>query len=173
MTLTVGVSIAIPEPYGEFLRQKRRSFGDPGADRIPSHITLAPPLEIDPERVEELAADLAELAQVCQPFVVRLLGTGTFRPTSPVAFVAISEGIAQIEMLADGVLAAIDAPKPEFPFHPHVTIAHHVDDQTLDRALSELRDFECSFEVGSIHLYRDDPVSGWQPTHEFGFGQGE
>ena len=170
MTVTVGVSIAIPEPYGEFLREQRRAFGDLAADRIPSHITLAPPLVIEPHQTESLAEDLAELAQVCEPFRVRLLGTGTFRPVSPVVFVAISEGIAQIEMLAEGVLHAVEAPQADFPFHPHVTVAHNVDDEVLDLALRELRDFECEFEVNAIHLYVDDPESGWTPTHTFTFG---
>ncbi|HPU13484.1 MAG TPA: 2'-5' RNA ligase family protein [Aeromicrobium sp.] len=170
MTVIVGVSIAIPEPFGEFLREKRRSFGDLEADRIPTHITLAPPLVIEPDQRDSLAEDLAELAQVCAPFNIRLLGTGTFRPISPVVFVAISEGIAQIEMLAEGVRNAIEAPQAEFPFHPHVTVAHNVDDQALDLALRDLRDFECEFAVDAVHLYVDDPETGWQPTHTFAFG---
>lgn len=170
MTITVGVSIAIPEPYGELLRDKRRSFGDELADRIPSHITLAPPLVVDEGGVATLTHDLAELADVFEPFTVSLLGTGTFRPISPVVFIAVSEGIAQIETLAEGVRKAIGAPEPEFPFHPHVTIAHNVPDAALDEALRDLIDFRCSFEVDAIHLYVDDPERGWLPTSRFPLG---
>lgn len=170
MTVTVGVSIAIPDPYGEHLRARRRSFGDVLADRIPSHITLAPPLVVEHDGVEAFAEDLRELAEVFQPFTVSLLGTGTFRPMSPVVFVAVSEGIAQIEVLAEGVRKAIDAPVPEFPFHPHVTVAHHLPDEALDRALTELSDFRASFVVDAIHLYVDDAERGWVPTHRFDLG---
>lgn len=170
MTITVGVSIAIPEPHGELLRDKRRSFGDEMADRIPSHITLAPPLVVDEGGVESLAHDLAELADVFQPFTVSLLGTGTFRPISPVVFIAVSEGIAQIETLAEGVRKAIGAPDPEFPFHPHVTIAHNVPDAALDEALHDLIDFRCSFDVDAFHLYVDDAEQGWLPTSTFPLG---
>lgn len=170
MTITVGVSIAIPEPHGEALRDKRRSFGDEMADRIPSHITLAPPLLVEEDGVDGLAEDLRELAEVFQPFTVSLLGTGTFRPISPVVFIAVSEGIAQIETLAEGVRKTIGAPEPEFPFHPHVTVAHNLEDEALDRALADLRDFRASFVVDAIHLYVDDAERGWVPTHTFGLG---
>lgn len=170
MTITVGVSIAIPEPHGEALRDKRRSYGDVLADRIPSHITLAPPLLIDEASIESLGEDLRELTDVFEPFTVSLLGTGTFRPISPVVFIAVSEGIAQIETLAEGVRKAIGAPDPQFPFHPHVTVAHNLEDESLDRALADLRDFRASFVVDAIHLYVDDAERGWVPTHRFGLG---
>lgn len=170
MTITVGVSIAIPEPWGEFLRGKRASYGDVLADRIPSHITLAPPLVVEESEVESLAADLRELAEVFTPFTVSLLGTGTFRPISPVVFVAVSEGIASIETLAEGVRKTVAAPEQEFPFHPHVTVAHHLSDDRLDHALEDLSDFRTSFTVDAIHLYLDDAERGWVPTHRFPLG---
>lgn len=170
MNITVGVSIAIPEPYGEELRRMRRSFGDIMADRIPSHITLAPPLVVDAAGSQALGEDLRELAEVFHPFTVSLLGTGTFRPISPVVFVAVSEGIAQIETLAEGVRKAIDAPEPEFPFHPHVTVAHNLPDDALDVARDGLSDFRCTFEVDAIHLYVDDVDRGWVPTDRFPLG---
>lgn len=170
MTITVGVSIAIPDPHGEALREKRRSYGDVMAHRIPSHITLAPPLLIDEADIDAFGEDLRELAEVFQPFTVSLSGTGTFRPISPVVFVAVSEGIAQIETMAEGVRKAIGAPEPEFPFHPHVTVAHNLDDDALDRAFADLADFRASFLVEAIHLYVDDAERGWVPTHRFGLG---
>lgn len=170
VTVTVGVSIAVPDPYGEHLREQRRAFGDVLADRIPTHITLAPPLHVEKDGVEAFAEDLRELTEVYEPFQVSLLGTGTFRPISPVVFIAVSEGIAQIEVLAEGVRKAIGAPVPEFPFHPHVTVAHNLEDAALDRAMTELSDFRCSFVVDAIHLYVDDAERGWVPTHHFGLG---
>ena len=32
----------------------------------------------------------------------------------------------------------------EFPYHPHVTIAHHLADDVLDRAFAELADFDAT-----------------------------
>ena len=43
---TVGVSIAVPEPYFSQLREMRRAAGDPQADAVPPHVTLIPPTEV-------------------------------------------------------------------------------------------------------------------------------
>ena len=55
----------------------------------------------------------------------------------------------------------------EFPFHPHVTVAHHLSDDQLDRAFDDLAEFDCTFEVTDFHLYVHDDVAGWQPTRDF------
>ena len=54
-----------------------------------------------------------------------------------------------------------------FPYHPHVTVAHHLDDEVMDRAFTELADFDCAFEVVGFHLYVHDEDEGWRPTREF------
>ncbi|NEE18013.1 2'-5' RNA ligase family protein, partial [Streptomyces sp. SID7499] len=46
-TVTLGVSIAVPEPYGSLLQDRRASFGDPAAFGIPTHVTLLPPTEAE------------------------------------------------------------------------------------------------------------------------------
>lgn len=140
------------------------------ADRIPSHITLAPPLVIALANLDEVVTRLSEVARDAEPFTVSLLGTGSFRPISPVVFVAVSEGIAEIELLAQSVWKALETPAAVFPFHPHVTVAHNVDEETLERAADELRDFHCQFDVTEVHLYIDDPDRGWLPTHAFSLG---
>ena len=108
-TSLVGVAVAIPEPWGAELEGWRASFGDPQASAIPAHITLLPPTR--------LSADVA-------PFPVLLRGTGTFRPVSPVVFVALASGIAGCEALEERVRSGPLARDLEFPYHPHVTVAH-------------------------------------------------
>src|SRR5215212_5804218 len=44
---TIGVSIAIPEPWATELQDYRTSVGDTTAAHIPTHITLIPPAEVD------------------------------------------------------------------------------------------------------------------------------
>jgi hypothetical protein len=48
-----------------------------------------------------------------------------------------------------------------------VTVAHHVDDDTLDRAFGDLETFECAFVVDRFHLYVHDDRAGWVPTRDF------
>ena len=98
---------------------------------------------------------------------MHLRGTGTFRPVSPVVFVTLVEGISQCEHLADVVRRGPLEVDLEYPYHPHVTVAHHLDDGRLDQAFAELAGFECEFEVDEFHLYVHDSEQGWQPTRDF------
>lgn len=170
--LTIGIAIPVPEPYGSQLREMRAGFGDPMAETVPSHVTLIPPVAYQPEELDGVHAALERAAATMPPFPMRLRGTGTFRPVSPVVFIAVSQGISYTEMLAKCVRRALDAPEPEFPFHPHVTIAHNLDDASLDRAYDELGTFECQFSVDEFALYHHDDIAGWVPQHTFALGSG-
>ena len=164
---TIGVAVAIPEPWGQQLQDYRISLGDETATRIPTHVTLVPPTEIADDELPAIEAHLAEVAARIQAFPVHLRGTGTFRPVSPVVFVSLVEGISQTEQLAAAVRRGPLATELDYPFHPHVTIAHHLDDAVLDRAFHELADFECTFVAEEFHLYLHDEQTGWAPDVDF------
>ena len=166
----MGVAIAVPEPYGSQLRSKRAGFGDPMAETVPSHVTLIPPTEVTRTDYTDVCTSLQGVASALQRFPMRLRGTGTFRPVSPVVFVTVSLGISHTEILAKAVRTQLGEPEPDFPFHPHVTVAHNLDDETLDRAYDALASFECSFEVQAFHLYLHDEADGWVPRQEFRLG---
>lgn len=170
MTAIVGVSIAIPEPHATHLREKRASYGDSQAAVVPSHITLAPPLTIDRAQLGDVVERLTAVAETLRPFRVNLRGTDTFRPVSPVVFVSVVDGHDEIERLAAAVVEALDAPEPDFPFHPHVTVAHNLPDEALDRAADDLAGFATDFEVDAFHLYVLDGEIGWVPTHALYLG---
>ena len=164
---TIGVALAIPEPWATELQDYRTSLGDQTATLIPTHITLVPPVEIDDDVLPAVEAHLADVAAFSDSFDVHLRGTGTFRPVSPVVFVTVAQGISNCEQLALRVRSGpLDVPLA-FPYHPHVTIAHHLEDDVLDKAFEELSGFECEFEAGEFHLYRHEEESGWRPTREF------
>jgi 2'-5' RNA ligase len=166
---TIGVAVAIPEPWATQLQDYRAGLGDETAAKIPTHITLVPPLEVD----DDLAAVVDHLtasATAVPPFGVHLRGTGTFRPVSPVVFVSLVEGISQVEQLAAAVRRGPLEVELTYPFHPHVTVAHHLDDARLDQAFAELAGFECEFDVDTFHLYVHDDAVGWQPAHDFRLG---
>ena len=164
---TIGVAIAVPEPWGAQLQDYRKALGDATAEGIPTHITLMPPFEARPDQMPVAEQHLAEASALNSSFKVHLRGTGTFRPISPVVFVVVVQGISQCEQLAFSVRRGPLATDLQFPYHPHVTIAHHLDDGRLDRAFDDLSDFECEFEADHFSLYVHDPEMGWQPTRDF------
>ncbi|GGD23938.1 2'-5' RNA ligase family protein [Nocardioides daphniae] len=163
---TIGVAIALPEPWATDLQQYRVDLGDETAYSIPTHITLIPPTEVGDD-LGDVVAHLEQVAASQRPFRIHLRGTGTFRPVSPVVFVAVADGIAGCEELAAGVRTGPLQVELEFPFHPHVTVAHHLDDASLDRAYDELASFDCAFEATEFHLYLHDDGNGWVPTKAF------
>lgn len=164
----IGILIDVPDPFGQHLCEVRADFGDPLAGTVPSHVTLVPPVEVTPERLETLDYALADAAAQIAPYSIRLRGTGTFRPVSPVVFITVSLGISYTEILAQRVRAAVGGVDLEFPYHPHVTVAQDLDDDRLDQAYEQLRDFECEFTVDQFSLYCREADGEWvrQSTFE-------
>lgn len=164
---TIGVALAIPEPWASELQDYRTSVGDTTATMIPTHITLIPPIEVPEDDLPEVEKHLTEVASATSAFCIHLRGTGTFRPVSPVVFVTVVDGISACEQLAAALRKGPLSVELQFPYHPHVTIAHHLPDEALDRAFTELADFESVFDAEEFHLYVHDEEKGWQPSRDF------
>jgi len=164
---TIGVAIPIPEPWGSQLQRFRESIGDPMAGHIPPHITLVPPVDLAPAVWPHVEAHLVAAADAVKPFEVHLRGTATFRPVSPVVFVALAEGISGCEGLERKVRSGPLGIDLNYPYHPHVTVAHEVDEAMLDRAFNELAAFEARFTVDSFTLFVHDDAVGWVARHTF------
>ncbi|NYE96469.1 2'-5' RNA ligase [Psychromicrobium silvestre] len=167
---SVGVVLALPEPYASELRRWRASFGDPLADVVPAHITLvtSTPTEDWPavlEHVRAVAADQRE-------FQVTLQGTGEFRPISPVVYLKVVEGFEDCVELHERLQRGVLERELSFPFHPHVTVAHDVSELGLDEAAERLSDYQASFPVRSMGLYEHDDDGVWQLQEELRFGGG-
>lgn len=168
---TIGVAIAIPEPFGSELQSWREKFGDPLARAIPTHVTLLPPTVVAAAALSEIEEHLRGVAETCEPFEIHLRGTGTFRPSSPVVFVTLAEGIAGCETLEAQVRSGPLAHRAlEFLYHPHVTVAHDISDAALTRAFDKLAQYEARFAVWGFSLYEHGADAVWRPLRDFSFG---
>jgi 2'-5' RNA ligase len=162
------VAIVIPSPYREELDAARDRY-EPAWGEMPAHVTVLPPIDVDVDAMPAVLRHLAAVAGSTSAFPVTLRGSGTFRPASPVVFVAVEEGAEAFERLEGRVRSGDMAVESRYPYHPHVTIAHDVGDEMLDRARDDLAPFEASIEVRSMGLY--EHVEGrWDLVREFGFG---
>jgi 2'-5' RNA ligase len=166
----IGVAIAIPEPWGAELQRWRRKFGDELAHAIPTHVTLLPPTVVDAARLPEIEAHLQAVAEAERRFTIHLRGTGTFRPVSPVVFIQLAEGIADCERVEAAVRSGPLRRRLTFYYHPHVTVAHDLDEAALDRAFTELATYEARFEVWGFSLYEHGPDGVWRPQRDYSFG---
>ena len=170
---TIGVAIAVPEPFASDLRRHRASFGDPQANTVPTHLTLLPPTDVDEADLPDVAKHLPGVAAANPPFDLHLRVTATFRPVSPVVFVAVAAGISECGLLAADVRTGPLQCDLRFPFHPHVTVAHHLPDEVMDRAFDALSSYGCRFCVDSFVLFSHDSTHGWLPQHEFSLARTE
>jgi 2'-5' RNA ligase len=171
-TTTIGVAITVPEPWGSQLQDYRASLGDRTAGGIPTHITLMPPFETGLDDLPRIEQHLAEASACASAFRIHLRGTGTFRPVSPVVFVTVVEGISGCEQLAFSVRRGPLKTDLQFPYHPHVTVAHHLEDRELDRAFDELASFDCAFVADRFSLYVHDAQDGWVVARDFALTAG-
>jgi 2'-5' RNA ligase len=173
VTTTVGVSIAVPEPYGRHLQDLRAAFGDPAACAIPTHVTLLPPTELPREELPAFGRHLARVAADARPFVMRLDGTDTFRPVTPVVYVRVAEGGAACGELQEQVRSGPVARELQFPYHPHVTVAHGTAEAAMDRAQAGLADFAAQWTASGFALYEQGADEVWRRLRTYPFGAEE
>ena len=166
----ISVSIAVPAPFAGELQRLRASFGEPSAKSIPTHVTLLSPTEIADEEGPEIREHLQRVASAQKPFTMLLRSTGTFRPISPVVFVQVAGGISACERIEKAIRTGPLERDVQFHYHPHVTVAHHVDDGAMDRAFKQLATYECSFEVSAFDLFEYGNDLVWRPVSTFDFG---
>ncbi len=167
----VGIVLAVPEPYESVLRSWRVELGDPLALGTPPHITILPPTPVDPDQLPAIEAHLLQAGQACQPFEVHLCGTDTFLPVSPVTFVRVTEGIEGCRAVERQVRAGVLHRQLSFPYHPHLTVAHQVPPEQLQRGLQGLADFQARFTVTSFHFYLHDEDHVWRLRREYRLGE--
>jgi 2'-5' RNA ligase len=163
----IGVAIAVPAPHDAVLQAARAESGDPLAASIPPHVTLLGPTVLEPGQLDDVAAHLAHVAAGVDPFVLHLRGTGSFRPVSPVVFVQVAQGIAQCERLESAVRSGPLAQDLRFNYHPHVTVAHEVDDDALDRAFAQMAHYEAQFSVDAFQVYEHGDDGVWRPVRDY------
>jgi 2'-5' RNA ligase len=163
----IGVAVPIPDPWRQELADARKLFGDPMAEWIPPHITLLPPTTVDDSIFDQAESHLAAVASTHASFAMHLRGTGSFRPVSPVVFVAVAAGISGCEALEQRVRSGPLERPLHFPYHPHVTVAHDLPEAALQRAYDELADYEARFTIGSFQLYEHGDDGVWRSLREF------
>ncbi|MBI9115171.1 2'-5' RNA ligase family protein [Sanguibacter suaedae] len=166
----IGIAVEVPEPFGSDLQAARRRFGDPLADLIPPHITLLGPTVVEPSHLEDVHLHLERVARSAAPFEVLLRSSGSFRPVSPVVFVQVAQGIAECESLERRIRSGVLAQELRFNYHPHVTVAHEVDDEALDRAFEDMSGYEARFDVPALSLFEHGDDNVWRPVRSFVLG---
>jgi 2'-5' RNA ligase len=165
----IGVALPLPEPFSGELQAWRERLGDPNARQIPPHVTLLPPTAVSTSDLEKVEAHLRGIAARERSFVVHLLGSGSFRPRSPVAFVLLVGGTAECARLERQIRHGPLARPLAYPYHPHVTVAHDVSDDALDRAEKALAGYDARFRAWGFTLFERGHDGVWRPQRDYPF----
>jgi len=163
----LGIAISVPDPLGALLTDWRVKVGDPLAHLIPPHVTLLPPTDVGRLELDEVHVHLSAVAARHSPFQLHLAGTGSFRPISQVVFVTVAEGISSCELLAQDIRSGRLNRPLDYPYHPHVTIAHDVAPDMLDLAYQGLVDVDVRLEVEAFCAFSRDATGRWVPASEY------
>ena len=165
---TLGVAIEIPAPHGPELDAICQRYA-PGDLEMPAHVTILAPFDVDPDVLPAVIEHMARVAADTEPFRLVLQGSGTFRPVSPVVFVAVANGIAACERLERRVRSGDLGVESRFPYHPHVTVAHDLGEEVLDQAFEDLATYRADMLIDAMSLHEN--VGGtWQLLRTFAFG---
>lgn len=163
----LGVVIEIPSPLEGPLRAWRQRYGGDRSALVAPHITLVSGSTTD---WDAAVRHVHQVAARASAFTVRLHGTGTFRPVTPVVYLNVEEGAEACGKLHDELLAGPMRHEVSYGYHPHLTIAHEADDAAMDLAQEELKDESMSFTVDSIGLFGLDDSGAWSLREELGLG---
>ncbi|MFJ3957763.1 2'-5' RNA ligase family protein [Arthrobacter sp. NPDC090010] len=160
----VGVIIGFPEEVANELQVWRASFGDPMAAHVPAHITL-----VTTTPAEDWSSALRHVRAVAEdssPFTVTLQGTSTFRPVSPVVYLNVEQGFESCVRLHEALQSGPLARELDFPYHPHVTVAHDVGESSLSDAEQALASYKVSIPVDRIGVYEHVANGFWELREE-------
>jgi len=170
--LVLGVAISLPDPVAGELAAWRAQVGDAQAQKVPPHVTLLPPTEVAESELDEVLRHLNDVAAVATVFELHLHGTGTFRPISQVVFVTVASGISYCELMEADLRSGPLERDIEFPYHPHVTVAHDVPAHMLDKAYDGLAEYDARFTVDAFTAFEQGEDGSWRPSEHFPFGRG-
>jgi len=160
--VTLGVAVAVPEPFATALRDMRAATGDPVALAVPPHVTIVPPVVVDPGDVPAIVEHVRRTVAAVPRFAVVLSGTDTFRPVSDVVFVRVVDGAQACDRLQQLVRTGPLERRLGFPYHPHVTVAHDVPAAALDQVQGDLSGFHAAFDVDEVAVFRCASDGVWR-----------
>jgi 2'-5' RNA ligase len=158
------VVLLVPEPWSIEVDGIRRALGDEALPRIPSHITLVPPVNVRDEDLPAAFDVLHAASADCPPLDLTLGPVASFTPVNPVAYLAVSgapAARAALVGLKDALHAGtLDRPE-DWPYVPHVTVATELTEDRLLASVSVLADYRADVRFERVTVLAEQPGRVW------------
>lgn len=155
----LSVVLDVPPAVDAAVREWRGRHGP--AAMSPPHITVFMTEHAD-QQEDAPGARVPALLRACEQFSparVELVGTGTFRPQSPVSFLQVRKGADWLDQV-HRACARITPDASPFPYCPHLTLAQNLPEEVLEDAERHFRDFRAGFEARHLSIFCGN-LSGW------------
>lgn len=168
----LGVALLVPGSLAVEVEGLRRALGDGALGRIPPHITLVPPVNVQKDRLSDALAVLRAAAVATRPLTLTLGPVASFLPVNPVLYLGVGgEGgdTGGLRALRDAVFAAPLARPLTWPWVPHVTLADEAAPNRIAAALAALCDYRVEARFDRLHLLREGPGRVWEPIADAAF----
>ena len=162
------IAILPPTGIAEKVKQEQQfiadRWGPKHALRTPPHLTIIPPLAVNPTSFNAIKRMAAVIASGMNPFTIQLKGYGAFKPRvvyiHPVIPPAMQTLYRQWRDALEVELPQLLDRYPDLPYHPHLTLAHR--DVYPDQFSSiwrhyQGRSFDAHFEVKSFWILHHGP----------------
>lgn len=171
------IALVLPEELNKQIKDLKfemaEKFSAKHALKLPAHITLRPPFNMEEEQEKKLSALLQGLAREQNKIPVDLDGFGSFAPR--VIYINIKNGQLLYELHGQLEKKLINVTgnkkKVNSQFHPHITIAtRDLDQKKFPDALLTFKErkFERNFEAEKITLLKHNGQV-WEIHSEYSF----
>jgi 2'-5' RNA ligase len=167
----LGVALLVPPPVATEIDGLRRALGDGALGRIPAHMTLVPPVNVQDAAMTDAVAVLRDAARSTGPIDVRIGPAATFAPVTPVVYLAVGGDAEAVHVLRDLVFRPPLARSLTHPFVPHVTVADDLAPARIPSAVAALADFVVDVRIASVHLLEERRGHVWEPIAEAPFSR--
>lgn len=159
----LGVVLLLRGPVAAEVDGLRRACGDTTLGRVPSHITLVPPVNVhEADLPAALSRVRAAASSVRDAIEVTLGPPDTFSPVNPVLYLAVGgPGLEAVHRLRTAVFAYPLERTLSWDFVPHVTIADDTSGERIAAALVALADYTAPATFERVHLLEESPGHTW------------
>ncbi len=166
----LGVVLLIPPPLDREVDALRRAVGDGTYGRVPAHLTLVPPVNVNEEAMGGALQVLRDAAAATAPFAVHLGPPTTFLPANPVLYLPlVGPGRATVFTVRERVFKPPLARELTWPFVPHVTVADEAQPERISAAELALCDYGAEVGFDRLHLLQEGPGRIWAPVADAPF----
>jgi 2'-5' RNA ligase/GNAT superfamily N-acetyltransferase len=152
----LGVALLLPVPFDREVDTLRRACDDGALGRIPSHLTLVPPVNVREDAMADALRVLRAAAASTRPLTLQLGPPATFLPDNPTLHLPVSgPGVDALRGLRDRVFTPPLERPLTWPFVAHVTLADEMDPDRIAAAIEALAGYRVTVTFERVHLLEE------------------